>query len=609
MDYKKNLSKLWKVINKITHKMNDKSSAVEYLKIDNIDYYETKVIAEELAKHFATVGKKYANEIKTSQHNFNYYLKQIPQHATSMYMIPTSQEEIEKLIDKLPNKTSKGHDDISNVLLKKLKKIVSAPLELIFNKSIEEGIFPEEMKKADVIPLYKSKERYLVNNYRPISLLVTVSKLLEKVIYTRTYHFMCETNQLYQSQYGFRSGHSCENAISELVGRITKHKEIKELSIGVFIDLSKAFDTLNHSMLLSKMEKYGIRGPILKWFSSYLDNRHMRVKCPSDVTGQLTYSSYHKLDYGTPQGSCLGPLLFLIYINDLHQVIQYCNMILFADDTTLIHGNKSLRHLKWMIEEDLSRMTDWFNANQLTINLGKTECILFPVQTTQNNLSSDKLELVINGKELSSTNCTKFLGTWIDKKLQWKTHTSNLLMKIKQNINLLKVGNKFLNKSSKKIYYYAHIYSHIIYGLVIWGNMTDTTTLKKVQKCMDTCFNLITHNIPTTSNYKKEKMLRLEDLIKLENLKMGYKLEHLLLPKTIQDLLKTDSKDRSLVKTHPYHTRTKNVPNLPKAMTKSYHTSFLMNSIKEYEKLPLELRECKTLSGFVRHVKKKMLNN
>ena len=300
-DYKRNLSKLWKVINKITHKMNDKSSAVEYLRIDNMDYYETKIITEEFAKHFATVGKKYANEIKTPQHNFDYYLRQITQNVTSMYMTPTSKEEIEKLIDKLPNKTSKGHDDISNVLLKKLKKTVSAPLELIFNKSIQEGIFPEEMKKADVIPLFKSKEKYMVNNYRPISLLVTISKLLEKIVYTRTYNFFCDTEQLYQSQYGFRSGFSCENAISELVGRITKHKENKEVSIGVFIDLSKAFDTLNHSMLLSKMEKYGIRGPVLDWFSSYLNNRYMRVKCPSDITGQMIYSSYHILNYGTPR--------------------------------------------------------------------------------------------------------------------------------------------------------------------------------------------------------------------------------------------------------------------------------------------------------------------
>ena len=177
-----------------------------------------------------------------------------------------------------------------------------------------------------------------------------------------------------------------------------------------------------------------------------------------------------------------------------------------------------------MIEEDLSKMTDWFNANQLTINLSKTECILFPVQTKQSN--NKEIKLVINDKELKSTKCTKFLGTWIDHKLQWKTHTSKLLMKLKQNINLLKVSNKFLTKSSKKIYYYAHIYSHIIYGLVVWGNMTDSGTKMKVQKCMDICFNLITHQSPTIANYKKEKMLRLEELIQIENMKLGYNLEH-----------------------------------------------------------------------------------
>ena len=606
-DYKRNLSKLWKVINKITHKMNDKSSAVEYLKINNIDYYETKTISEEFATHFATVGKRYASAIKTPHHNFYHYLKQIPHNTGSMYMTPTSKEELEKLIDQLPNKTSKGHDDISNVLLKRIKHAISNPLVMIFNKSLQEGTFPEEMKKADVIPLFKNKERYLVTNYRPISLLVTISKLLEKVVYTRTYKFLCYTNQLYQSQYGFRSGFSCENAICELVGRITKHKEKKESSIGVFIDLSKAFDTLNHSMLLKKMEKYGIRGLTLDWYTSYLTNRQMRVKCPSDINGKTTYSSYHKLDYGTPQGSCLGPLLFLIYINDLYQSIEYCNMILFADDTTLIHGNKSLIYLKWMIEEDLSNMTDWFNANQLTVNLSKTECILFPVQTMQ---TKDKvIQLVINDKEIQSTKCTKFLGTWIDQQLQWKTHTSNLLMRLKQNTNLLKVGNKFLTKSSKKIYYYAHIYSHIIYGLIVWGNMIDPSTIKKVQKCMDICFNLITHQTPTIANYKKEKMLKLDELIKLENLKMGYKLEHSLLPSTIQTMLKSDSKEKTLVKSHSYCTRTKNIPNLPIALNKSYHASFLVQSIKEYEKLPLEMRMLKKLSTFICKVKANMLCN
>ena len=292
-----------------------------------------------------------------------------------------------------------------------------------------------------------------------------MSKILEKIVYGRIYSFLCNSNQLFQSQYGFRTGHSCENAICELVGTVAKNGEEKKHTIGVFIDLSKAFDTLNHQMLLSKMDKYGIRGHSLEWFRSYLSNRTMRVKCTSNTSGQLEYSTYHKLEYGTPQGSCLGPLLFLIYINDLHYTIQYSSVILFADDTTILHGHKNLNYLKWSLEEDLKQMTDWLRANLLTINLNKTECVLF---NNSNNNNVPTFELEIGDCRISNTDQVKFLGLWIDRKLQWTMHTNTLLLKLKQNTNLLKVGNKFLNKTSKKLVYYAHIYSHVSYGILVW---------------------------------------------------------------------------------------------------------------------------------------------
>ena len=387
-EYRQNTSRLWKMINKMTNKTNDKTDIIEYLKVENQDYYEHKLIAEEFAKHFSRVGKQYAEQIPSPTKDIEHYLSQIPDNPKTIFMNPVMPSEIEKIIDKLPNKNSSGHDNLSNILLKQIKDSITYPLTIISNHSITEGEFPNGMKAADVSPLYKSKEKYMVTNYRPISLLITMSKILEKVVYCRVYNFLVETEQLYQSQYGFRTGHSCQNAISELIGTVLKNQEENKLTIGVFIDLSKAFDTLSHDILLRKLQKYGIRGTPLKWFESYLEDRSMRVKVHSN-NGTMEYSTYYPLTYGTPQGSCLGPLLFLIFINDLYYSVIHGISLLFADDTTLLHSHKDLRYLKWTVEDDLNSLMDWFKANKLTLNLDKTVCVLFSNKSKTKELTLD----------------------------------------------------------------------------------------------------------------------------------------------------------------------------------------------------------------------------
>ena len=389
------------------------------------------------------MGRTYAEQIPTAKHHIDHYLSQIPTNPRSIFMSPTCPTEIRNIIDKLPNKSSSGHDNISNILLKHLKEALIPPLTIIFNSSIKEGMFPHGMKAADVIPLYKTKEKYLVTNYRPISLLVTIFKILEKVVYSRTYNFLTDTDQLYQSQYGFRTGHSCQNAISELIGSILKNQEENKLTIGVFIDLSKAFDTLSYAILLKKLDKYGIRGTPLKWFESYLKERTMRVKVNS-LTEPFTYSTYQQVSYGTPQGSCLGPLLFLVFINDLHNVVEHGMSLLFADDTTLLHSHKNLRYLKWSVEDDLTRLMDWFKANKLTLNLDKTVCLLF-----SNQSKFQEVTLEIRTYKLQSSDIVKFLGVWIDNKLNWNKHINTLIAKLKQNLQLLKMSNRFVTKSKR----------------------------------------------------------------------------------------------------------------------------------------------------------------
>ena len=238
---------------------------------------------------------------------------------------------------------------------------------------MNEGIFPEVIKLADTVPLYKNKEKYLVDNYRPISLLITLSKILEKLMHKRVYRHLEENNLIYNSQYGFCPRHSCENAVGELLSVIIKGHKNNKTTIAVFLDLSNAFDTLSHSVLLEKLERYGIRGITNDWFCSYLKNRELKCKLKNE--NQETDSSKYTVTFGAPQGSVLGPLLFLLFTNDLHKHLVNCECILFADDTTIYMCHDNLNYINFCIEQDLLIISDWFKANSLTLNLTKSDAM------------------------------------------------------------------------------------------------------------------------------------------------------------------------------------------------------------------------------------------
>ena len=333
-------------------------------------------------------------------------------NAKSLYFTPITDQEVMNLINKLPNKKSSGYDNVDNINLKQIKECIGPKLVEIFNLSMFEGRIPDKMKLAEVVPLYKSKEKFLLNNYRPITLLITISKLLEKIIYTRTYSFLQSTGQLYESQYGFRWVHSCEHAISELINAILKNKEANNYTVGLFLDLSKAFDLLKHDTLLKNMELYSIRGTALNWYTSNLSSRQLRAKCASN-SGCASNSQNYMVTYGPPQGSSLGPLLFLLFCNDLRLHLTYLSCIQFADDTTLYTGRKSPRLIECEINHDLEIVSDWFKANKLTLNLEKTVCMIFSPHKNKNiNINIKFLEQTI---PIHSN--TKFLGLWLDSNL------------------------------------------------------------------------------------------------------------------------------------------------------------------------------------------------
>ena len=297
-----------------------------------------------------------ANNIASSMTSIHNYILRIPRQLNSIVLRPTTVHEIDKIIRDCPNKFSHGHDELSNITLKVLRLSITFPLCHIFNQSLIDGMFPEKMKWAEIIPLYKGKSMDLTINYHPISLLITISKVLEKVIYTRVYSFLGTNNILFSSQYGFRSKGSCKQAITELVGYTLQAKNKKEESACVFLDLPKAFDTPNHGILLKQLNNYGIRGIANMWFENYHKNRSLVAKVTTSPNKTIK-------SYGTAQGSCLGPLLFIIFVNDIHLLPIYSKIILFANDTTIFKSHTSNKYLQFMLEHDLSLMTDWFNLS------------------------------------------------------------------------------------------------------------------------------------------------------------------------------------------------------------------------------------------------------
>ena len=592
-----NTKKMWSTINEILKKQKHKGSIITHININGVKTYDSHKIANEFGKHYSSIGPNLACSIGKGIKQISHYLDQIPANQHNMMMTFSTQEEITQLIKNLPNKTSCGHDQISNELLKNLVSSISYPLSKIFNQSISEGIYPDQMKLAEIIPLYKGKDTDNVINYRPISLLVTMSKVIEKLIYKRMIKFIDKYNLLYDSQYGFRSKRSCEHAIMELIGNIIESKNLKHHSCALFLDLSKAFDTLNHDILLEKLDKYGIRGICNDWFRSYLKDRKLQCKI-NTAENKIVRSNIYNITYGTAQGSCLGPLLFILFTNDIHLLPIYSQLILFADDTTIFSHHKSESFLKYMLTHDMEILIDWFKSNQLSLNMDKTTMIKFwPNKPT--------FQIHIDETIIKNTPFTKFLGITIDDHLTWTIHANKLCDKLLSNRRLLQNTKRISLTPTLKPIYYAHIHSHLIYGLSIWGNLINKNQRKRIQKLQMDCLKLLNnrHNNHMTDIYQQHKILPFNTLIKQELIKLGYSISTNNAPSPIIKIYRNEEKRR-----HRYPTRRKNIPTIKKHHDTLYNRSFLCKSLVFYSGLPTKLRDLRNYELFKRKLKEYLLN-
>ena len=327
--------------------------------------------------------------------------------------------------------------------------------------SFKEGLFPSLNKEADVCPIHKKNEKTRCENYRPISLLPNISKIFERVMYSRLDNFLSSSEIIYKFQFGFRKQYSTNHALLSIVEQIRNALDKNMFTCGVFIDLEKAFDTVNHKILLSKLNHYGIRGVANKWFSSYLSNRYQRVTINGESSQLLPISC------GVPQGSILGPLLFLLYINDMNLAMQTSTMYHFADDTNLLYSCKSLKSLRKRLNKDLELLYNWLCANRLSLNAGKTEFIVFRPPRYR---SSERVTLKLHHSKLFESSKIKYLGIILDNKLDWKGHITELSKKLSRAVGLLYKIRNLCPQSVLRSLYFSLFNSHLSYGLVLWRN-------------------------------------------------------------------------------------------------------------------------------------------
>jgi len=314
-----------------------------------------------------------------------------------------------------------GWDNLPSFIFKENKNPLAKLLSHIINLSFAQGAFPHELKIANIIPIFKAGEKDIIGNYRPVSLLTTVSKVFEKAFYKRLSSFVTHHKILYNLQFGFRESHSTHMAVIKLLDRVIDSLDKGEFAAAIFLDFSKAFDTVNHNILLDKLNHYGIRGVANLWVKSYLENRKQFCTFDGTKSNQTTVLT------GVPQGSILGPLLFLLYINDLGNIFKNLNPIFFADDSNLITSGKSIAELEQSINQETPLLTEWLHTNRLSLNLKKTHIMLFCPTKRQENLP---ISIFIEGQPIEVLEETKFLGIILDNRLSWKPHIAYTTKKL-----------------------------------------------------------------------------------------------------------------------------------------------------------------------------------
>ena len=589
-NYRGDSKNTWKMTKKLLdNNSNTSPNNVSILDNDNIIYDEKK-ICELMNSYFIQVGQNLAQGIQSTNTDPCTYLTQ--RNRNSFFFFPTDSEEICSLVSKFKSKKT-SVDKLPIHVLKVIIPLLAPSLAKLFNESIITGTFPEALKTGCVIPLHKSGSRSIRSNYRPITTLSVFSKIFEKLVHKRMISFIKKFKILQNNQFGFQENKCTADAILEFLDNGYESLNKSKHLLTIYLDFSKAFDTISIDILLKKLEHYGFRDQINSWLQSYLINRKQLVKINNTSSNTLVTKM------GVPQGSTLGPLLFILYISDMKQALSVMNVLHFADDSTLYLEIDKNSNCTPVINRDLESLNDWLLANKLFLNVDKTKYMII-----HNRGRPPDLNLNIGGAQVNRCSVHKFLGINIDENLNFKKHVETLNSKIARNLGLMRKIKFFVPASVLKNIFFAFINSHYTYAITTYG-YTNSIQLSKLKRLIDKSIKL-TLNVDQFSldHCKHNKIMNFELALEFFSL---IKMHKILLTQNhlyFYERIITQQRNHSITT----RSNTDGLLTLPRMNYSKCHNAFIYRASQAWNKLPLQLRELTSTRKFKKILKTFLLS-
>jgi hypothetical protein len=568
-------------------------SSPKLLNIDGEIISDPANIADNMNTYFTNIVQDYVSDANVIASDGHHKLQQfVNSNAKNddQFAIPTmSADNVEKALRNINPKKATGMDGIHPKFLKMAASEIAPSLAYLFNFFIREGHFPSMWKIAKVAPIFKSGDKTNPSNYRPISVLPTLSKILERHIHNNFYSFLTNHNLIYDRQSGFRAGHSTETALTKLVQSWTAAINEGKLVGAVFIDLRKAFDLVNHDILLEKLSLYKCNENAMSFFRSYLTTRSQNVVVDNRVSSQL------EVDCGVPQGSILGPLFFILFINDLPLYVDN-EFDMYADDSTLHTTGKTIESLEFSLQRDLEEISTWCRRNKMVINPTKTKAMLLTTRQKRAKLGRKSLDVDIDGNPIQMVEVEKLLGIHIDQHLTWDHHIHKLSVILSSKLRLFRRLRFLLPQTTRKLFFNSYILPHFNYCDIIWGSC-NATLMDSIFRLQKQAARLIL-NADTTERssvlFAKLKWQPLRQRIDMHKAVVVFKILNGMAPTYLSDLF---------TNTHTIHSRSlrsssHNNIYPPRPRLELFKNSFAYTGSILWNALPQQVKSANTLSQF-----------